>query len=74
MHIFSVFAFPPIPLRLACCCVKEDAKLSEDKAGQPSALVMSSDSKSYMDLQKPNFSLGFSPQAFSEQGGKHHLG
>lgn len=54
--------------------MEKDARLSEKRAGQLSALMLSSDSESYMDLQKADFSLGFSPQAFSEQGGKYHCG
>lgn len=61
-----MFAFPPIPLRLAgvgsLTAVEEGARLSPEKWGQQSALMTSSDSESCMNLQKPDFSDGFSPQ------------
>lgn len=61
-----MFSFPPIPLSLAGVgshtAVEEDARLSLEKWGQQSALMTSSDSKSCMDLQKQDFSNGFSPQ------------
>lgn len=50
-----MFAFPPVPLRLAgvgsLAAVEEDARLSPEKRGQQSALMTSSDSESCTNLQ-----------------------